>query len=235
MRTRYGPTLILLFLFSLPASLPAQSLVDLPTDILKDQPKIWTSPFRAQKSDAKWLIPFAAGTAALIATDHAISEEVQDSPVLLSPSHRVSNLGSGVALAAASLGMYGVGKLAHNSRAAQTGILAGEAVIDASIVTGVLKVGFNRERPNKPEGSGSFWGGGRSFPSGHATATFAFATVVARRYRDKPLIGISAYGVATAVSVARVGGLNHYPSDVLVGATIGTLVGRFVLHQRSQN
>jgi membrane-associated phospholipid phosphatase len=108
-------------------------------------------------------------------------------------------------------------------------------VIDASIVTGVLKVAFNRERPDKPMGSGSFWGGGRSFPSGHTTATFAFATVVARRYRDKPLVGISAYGVATAVSFARVGGSNHYPSDVLVGATIGTLIGRFVLRHRSHD
>jgi membrane-associated phospholipid phosphatase len=108
-------------------------------------------------------------------------------------------------------------------------------VIDASIVSGVLKVAFNRERPDKPMGNGSFWGGGRSFPSGHATATWSLATVVARRYRDKPLVGISAYGVATAVSFARVGGLNHYPSDVFVGAAIGTLVGRFVLHHRSQN
>lgn len=235
MRTRFGPALILLFLLSLPASLPAQSLKDLPVDVIKDQPKIWTSPFHMQKSDAKWLIPFAAGTAALIVGDHAISEEAQESPTLLSPSHRVSNLGSGVALTAASLGMYGVGKLAHNSRAAETGILAGEAVIDASIVTGVLKVAFNRERPNKPMGSGSFWGGGRSFPSGHAAATWSFATVVARQYHDKPIVGISAYGVATAVSFARVGGLNHYTSDVLVGATVGTLIGRFVLHHRDQH
>jgi len=235
MQIRFGTTFLLLVLLYLPASLPAQSLADIPTDILKDQPKIWTSPFRMQKSDAKWLIPFAAGTAALIASDHEVSEEVQESPVLLSPSHRVSNFGSGVALAAASLGIYGVGKFTHKSRTAETGILAGEAVIDASIVTGVLKVAFNRERPDKPMGSGSFWGGGRSFPSGHAAATWSFATVVARRYRDKPLIGISAYGVATAVSFARVGGSNHFPSDVLVGATIGTLMGRFVLRHRSQN
>jgi hypothetical protein len=235
MRIRFGATLTLLFLLSLPASLQAQSLADLPTDILKDQSKIWTSPFHVQKSDAKWLIPFAAGTAALIASDHEVSEEVQESPVLISPSRRVSNLGSGVVLAAASLGMYGVGKLTHKSRAAETGILAGEAVIDASIVTGVLKVAFNRERPDKPMGSGSFWGGGRSFPSGHAAATWSFATVIARRYRDKPLVGISAYGIATAVSFARIGGSNHYPSDVLVGATVGTLIGRFVLRHRSEN
>src|SRR5678816_10752 len=235
MRFRVGATLTLMVLMYLPASLAAQSLADLPNDILKDQPKIWTSPFRMQKTDAKWLIPFAAGTAALIASDHQVSEEVQESPVLLSPSHRISNFGGGVALAAASLGIYGVGKFTHKSRMAETGILAGEAVIDASIVTGVLKVAFNRERPDKPMGSGAFWGGGRSFPSGHAAATWSFATVIARRYRDKPVVGISAYGIATAVSFARVGGSNHFPSDVLVGATIGTLMGRFVLRHRSQN
>jgi membrane-associated phospholipid phosphatase len=222
-------------LFALSPSLVAQSLTDLPLDVLKDQSKIWTSPFHVQKSDAKWLLPFAAGTAALIASDHAVNEEVHESPDLLSPSNRISYLGSGVALAAASMGVYGVGKLTHNSRAAKTGILAGEAVIDASIVTGVLKVAFNRERPDKPMGNGSFWGGGRSFPSGHAAATWSFATVIALRYRDKPLVGISAYGVATAVSFARIGGLNHHPSDVFVGATIGTLIGRFVLRHRSQN
>jgi len=230
------PTLIIFIsIFVLPASLHAQSLADIPTDILKDQPKIWTSPFRIKKSDAKWLIPFATGTAALIASDHELNEEVQETPVLISPSRRVSNLGSGVALAAASMGIYGVGKLTHKSRIAETGILAGEAVIDASIVTGVLKVAFNRERPDKPMGSGSFWGGGHSFPSGHAAATWSFATVIARRYRDKPLVGISAYGVATAVSFARVGGSNHYPSDVLVGAAVGTLIGRFVLRHRSRD
>jgi hypothetical protein len=235
MRIQFRQIFLWLLLLFLCAPLRAQTLEDLPGNVLKDQPKIWTSPFHIKESDAKWLIPFAAGTTALIVNDHKVSEEVQESPTLLSPSHRVSNLGGGVALAAASLGMYGVGKLTHKSRVAETGILAGEAVIDASIVTGVLKVAFNRERPDKPMGTGAFWEGGNSFPSGHAAATWSFATVIARRYRDKPIVGISAYGVATAVSFARVGGLNHYPSDVFVGATIGTLVGRFVLHHRSKD
>lgn len=226
---------VFIFVFALAPSLGAQSLKDLPVDVLKDQPKIWTSPFHMQKSDAKWLLPFAAGTAALLASDNAIREDVHEAPILFSPSHRVSNLGGGAALAGATLGLYGIGKLTHNSRASKTGLLAGQAVIDTAIVSGVLKVAFNRERPNKPLGNGSFWEGGRSFPSGHAAATWSFATVVARQYRDKPIVGISAYGVATAVSFARVGGLNHYPSDVLVGATVGTLIGRFVLHHRDQH
>ena len=41
---------------------------------------------------------------------------------------------------------------------------------------------------------------------------------------------VGSYGFATAVSLARVGGLNHFPSDVLVGAVIGELIGRYVVH-----
>jgi membrane-associated phospholipid phosphatase len=95
-----------------------------------------------------------------------------------------------------------------------------------------MKMAFNRERPDKTTGSGSFWEGGMSFPSGHATTTWSIATVVAHEYRKKPIIGIGAYGVATAVSLARVGGQNHFASDVFVGAAIGNLIGRFVLHSR---
>jgi len=226
---------LLVSFFPLPPSLVAQSLADLPADIVRDQPRIWTSPFHIQKSDARWLIPFVAGTAALLVTDKAVSEEIHGAPGLLSPSNKVSNLGGGAALAAASLGLYGIGRLTHNSHASKTGVLAGEAVIHTAIVTGVLKVAFNRERPNKPFGNGDFWDGGSSFPSGHAATTWSFATVVARQYPNKPIVGISAYGVATAVSFARIGGLNHHPSDVLVGATIGILIGRFVVHHRSQN
>jgi membrane-associated phospholipid phosphatase len=94
-----------------------------------------------------------------------------------------------------------------------------------------LKILFNRERPNKVGGTSGFWDGGRSFPSGHAATSFAFATVVAGRYKDKKLAVIGAYGLATAVSMSRIGGLNHHPSDVLIGAAIGHLIGRLILHR----
>ena len=43
---------------------------------------------------------------------------------------------------------------------------------------------------------------------------------------DKPLVVFGSYGLATAISLSRVGGLKHFPSDVLIGATIGELIGR---------
>jgi membrane-associated phospholipid phosphatase len=42
------------------------------------------------------------------------------------------------------------------------------------------------------------------------------------------------YGFATAVSLARVGGLNHFPSDVLVGAALGELIGEYVVHHHAK-
>jgi len=42
---------------------------------------------------------------------------------------------------------------------------------------------------------------------------------------DKPLIRFGAYGIATAVSVSHFTGLEHFPSDVLVGAALGAGVG----------
>jgi membrane-associated phospholipid phosphatase len=56
---------------------------------------------------------------------------------------------------------------------------------------------------------------------------------MASEYHDKPLVVVGSYGFATAVSFARVGGLNHFPSDVLVGAVIGELIGRYVVHHHA--
>jgi hypothetical protein len=36
----------------------------------------------------------------------------------------------------------------------------------------------------------------------------------------------------TAVALARVGGLNHFPSDVLAGAVMGELIGSYVVNHR---
>jgi len=232
---RFAPVLIPVLVMVLPGSLLAQSAESIPSVLVKEETRIWTSPLRLHTNDSRWLLPLAAGTAALIVTDHAVSNEVRESPLLQSRSHELSKLGSGLTLTAATAGLYGLGRLSHNSRLTTTALLAGDALVHSAIVSGGLKFAFNRERPNKPDGTGAFWEGGRSFPSGHATVSWAFATVVAHQYRDKPLIEIGAYSLATTVSLARVGGRNHYPSDVVIGAALGTLIGRFVLHQHDHH
>jgi len=73
-----------------------------------------------------------------------------------------------------------------------------------------------------------FFDGGNSFPSGHSTQAWAVATVIANEYHDRRAVQIAAYGVATAVSVARFTGQKHYLSDVVVGSAMGYAIGKYV-------
>ena len=73
----------------------------------------------------------------------------------------------------------------------------------------------------RPDGSSR-----SSFPSGHASGTFASATVLQRHYGWK--VGIPAFGVASYVAASRLAENKHYLSDVVFGAAIGLTAGRTV-------
>ena len=107
---------------------------------------------------------------------------------------------------------------------------AGEAFTawaNASIITQVLKVATGRDRPLAGDQQGTFHGpsigsGRESFPSGHTSAAFAVATVLAKKHPKQSWLY---YGIASAVGLARIRSSAHFPSDVLVGAGIGIYAG----------
>ena len=68
--------------------------------------------------------------------------------------------------------------------------------------------------------------GDASFPSGHAAVSFAAAYVI---YRYNRVHGIVAYVVATLIALSRLYLLLHFPTDVIGGIVIGTLVGVVVV------
>ncbi len=78
-------------------------------------------------------------------------------------------------------------------------------------ITFAVKVGVNKERPN---------GGNYSFPSGHTSASFQGAAFIHARYGLNH--AIPAYIAAAFVGYSRVESSNHYVSDVLAGAALGT-------------
>jgi membrane-associated phospholipid phosphatase len=85
----------------------------------------------------------------------------------------------------------------------------------------VLAVGVKQAaRRARPSGSGF------SFPSGHATVTFASATVLQRHFGWR--VGLPAYAVASYVATSRVQQKRHYLSDVAFGAALGSVAGRTV-------
>jgi hypothetical protein len=202
--------------------------------LLDDEKTIWTSPSRVKREQIKWIVPFAAITAVMISTDNRAVVKLGSSQDLSEDSRDLSSLGSGFVTFGAAGSIYVVGKLTHNERATETGVLGIEALIHSSIVANVLKLATERERPNTPHGNGSFWDGGKSFPSGHATVIWALSTVVAEEYSNKPLIRFGAYAVAAAVAAARFTGQNHFPSDVVVGSTLGYLIGRYIVKRHSR-
>lgn len=197
-------------------------------NLVRDQKAIWTSPFHLKKDDLKWLVPLAAGTTALIATDRYTSGWVDHNGSLQPASHDVSYSGSAYAVAGTAAGFYVIGKAVHDERAAETGKLAAEALIDTTIVTEVLKLSTQRMRPNADDGRGLFFTHGNSFPSGHSSSVWSVSTVVACEYHDRPFIKYGAYILAAAVSMSRYSGRNHFLSEVLVGSSIGYGIGRFV-------
>ena len=197
-------------------------------NILRDQKAIWTSPFHLQGRDARWLAPLGLGTAALIATDRRTGDEIGKSRKQLNASRIVSYAGAGYGAGSVAVTFYLFGRAKHNRRARETGVLGAEALIDSVIVVTALKQITQRRHPLAATGRGDFFAGGSSFPSGHSIQAWSVATVIANEYHDHHLVQISAYGIASAVSLARFTGHNHYLSDVLVGSAMGYGIGFYV-------
>ena len=105
-------------------------------------------------------------------------------------------------------------------------IAAQDAVITITGSQGIVQLGKNlvyRRRPYMvlPDVN-TFWMRllkDYSFPSGHTTAGFSMAAVMALHF---PPYGYVVYPLATLVGVSRMYIGMHYPSDVIGGAFLGT-------------
>jgi membrane-associated phospholipid phosphatase len=135
--------------------------------------------------------------------------------------------------------MYAIGRLADNRKLASLGLHGTEALVVGEATATVLKALVGRQRPYvrpRDPNSYQFLRGAtqgdeyRSFPSGHAVAAFAAAAAVtAETSRNDPsstwYVAPIMYGGAALVGVSRMYNNQHWASDVLVGAGIGTFAG----------
>jgi membrane-associated phospholipid phosphatase len=237
-RLQFLPLLLLGFALNLSAQLPTPTPSPTPKttsakpsflkDFLYDQKMIWTAPFRLHREDAKWLLPLTGVAAVAIGTDEKTSSWIDRRGTMHPISRDISYGGSPYTNLSLVGSMYLLGRTLHNKRLTETGRLSFEALLDASVVTGVVKHITRRPRPNYDNGEGTFFWGGGSFPSGHSSSAFSIATVVAYEYHNKPLIRYGAWGAATAISMSRFTGRDHFLSEVLIGGALGFYTGRFV-------
>lgn len=196
-------------------------------NIALDQKDIFTSPFHINRHNAlQWVVPMAI-TGALIANDTHIANAFENSRGQVRWGGRISNIGASYTLIPIVAGAYVYGAWRDNPKGREIGVLGTESLLDSLIVVGVLKEVFRRNRPDERL-PGDFWGGGTSFPSGHAIQVWSIASLLDHEYKHKKIVGITAYTLAGIVSAARIAAQKHFASDVVVGGTMGWFIGRYV-------
>ena len=116
----------------------------------------------------------------------------------------------------------------NNPKSKRRAILMLKAAVYASAWTTGLKYVFRQQRPNKSDK--------KSFPSGHATTAFSFASVVGAEHEW--YWGVGAYSLATFVALSRINDNMHRLHDLTAGAAIGISYGLglyYRMHQENSN
>jgi len=201
------------------------------------------------------LIGFAAGTAALAPLDKHLARSLQDEDLqengLFKNSANFFRFMGQPAPQIIGVGLYGIGKVTHSTRVQRLAVHGLEAMVLSTMITVPIKLLAGRARPYVFNDSAAYdfkflrgirSEGGRpardfqSFPSGHATTAFAVAGAVSAETSQwineshgppvwKILIGTTMYGGAALVGVSRMYHDQHWASDVIAGAAIGTFSG----------
>jgi membrane-associated phospholipid phosphatase len=205
-----------------------------------DSKAIVTSPAGWKQHDWVKLGILVSGTAALTLADQPVADFFQshrNKTESYISSNFLEHFGAEHSIIVMS-GIFTYGMLAKKPQAVSTALLALESFALASLVTRIPKTLVGRQRPDNWQGYGPYAIDGpfhgTSFPSGHTTASFAVASVIATQYRDHTWIPITAYSVATLAGLSRIYDNRHWLSDVVAGAAIGTLVGNLV-SRRARN
>lgn len=136
------------------------------------------------------------------------------------PGKYIGNTPEQVAL---SLGTYAYGRLFDAPKVSHFGMDLLQAQIMSELLVEPIKFATGRQRPDASNH--------HSFPSGHASVTFATATVIERHLGWRR--SILGYTIASYVAASRLHDNRHYLSDVVFGAAVGSIAGRTVVHHAS--
>lgn len=129
-------------------------------------------------------------------------------------------LGGPVVAGGVAGGTLLIGYRTQNHKLRRVGYDLSQAFLIGQGLTQALKYTVGRERPNGEND--------QSFPSGHSSASFAAAVVVAHHC---PKAAIPAFGAAAFVAYSRLVNDKHWLSDTVGGAVLGVIVGLTVIPQ----
>ena len=111
----------------------------------------------------------------------------------------------------------------HNKKLQKQSIEVFGSLAIATATTQILKRIVNRPRPYESYSDiyPDIYESGKSFPSGHTTTAFSTAaslTLITKKW----WVALPAFAWATSVGYSRMYLGQHYPSDVIMGAAVGT-------------
>jgi len=229
------------------AAEPEEAVKDAVVYIWHDQRRMLTSPLRINRVDLLvWgttlgsVIYLAPRWGAARSADERIEQGIHREDNGLGHFLRdFTHVGDAPVLFGASVLGYGVGRWQDMPGLRRGSLHLFEGLMDAGIAAEMIKMLAGRRRPvDRPSrgpflGPRGFFGDSEndSFPSGHATFTFATATILSHE-SGSYWVGVPAYMLAGGISYSRIYVEKHWLSDVLSGAVLGYSVGILVEHQR---
>jgi membrane-associated phospholipid phosphatase len=205
-----------------------------------------SSPPLFTRNDAYWTGAFLLGSIALSQADGRIARAWVD-PDFHSPgrdrlARNFAKLQEGT-LTLGNLVLYGVARLAKKPAMADITFHAAEAVVFGSLTAQLIRGPLGRSRPyvtnytdafdfHPFQGFANFKY--RAFPSIHTASAFAVATVYTLETKRRApgatwIVGPVAYAIAAGPGIARMYNGQHWASDILAGAFLGTLAGAKVV------
>lgn len=134
------------------------------------------------------------------------------------------------------LGVYGYGRWNNDAQYLRASHNMLQSVVYTGAMTTVLKLAFQRDRPNVSNNDPGWFNSGKSFPSGHTGVAFSVSHAYLNSL-ENPTIATQVlyYGLATSTAWARTFENKHWASDVLAGALIGIYTADFVSDQNKKH
>lgn len=189
---------------------------------LRERPQVlWRDAKRVYTNPLNLALLLTAGGASIALhqdADSSIAEKFDRAHTCTNAWRNTSNVLGNPALHFGVAGAwYLAGYRSQDAKTYNVGKTLFSALVITDLSTLTLKVASNREGPD---------GDNLGWPSGHASSTFALASVMHQSYGLKA--GVPLYALAGWVSFERLDDREHFLSDVIFGGTLGLVIGHTV-------
>ena len=198
---------------------------------LDDGARLFERATNLDNTDLIYSAAFVLGTAASFSLDKElknVSARNQNS-TMNSVTDVGENYGNGLYSVLLSAGLFTTGLLTENKKIENTGRILFEALLVSGAAVQIIKIVSGRSRPFLDEGPFMFDlfktdNPHNSFPSGHTVVAFATSSVLAASIKNT-YASIALYSLAGLTAYQRIYSNNHWFSDTVLAAIIGTVVG----------